>query len=224
MRKTAKKAHHDAVELQSGVERIALGPYTSYSLRTDPKHLCFVLARYKFCAKLLAGKRKVLEIGCGDAIGLPIVAQAVGHLWAMDWDASIIEENKKRVSYVKNCTFSTFNIVEQRFPEPVDAVYLLDVIEHLEPSKEEQLMRNIAKSLKTLGVCIVGTPNSEASRFASPQSQAGHINLKSHDGLRVLMQRHFENVFVFSMNDEVVHTGFYSLAHYLLALGVGLAR
>ena len=87
MRKTAEEAHHDAVELQAGVERIALGPYTSYSLRTDPKHLCFVLSRYKFCAKVLAGKKEVLEIGCGDAIGLPIVAQAVGHLWAVDWDA-----------------------------------------------------------------------------------------------------------------------------------------
>ena len=32
------------------------------------------------------------------------------------------------------------------------------------------------------------------------------------------MQRHFHNVFLFSMNDEVVHTGFSPMAHYLLAL------
>jgi hypothetical protein len=35
------------------------------------------------------------------------------------------------------------------------------------------------------------------------------------------MQRHFADVFIFSMNDEVVHTGFYALAHYLFALCVG---
>ena len=30
------------------------------------------------------------------------------------------------------------------------------------------------------------------------------------------------NVFLFSMNDEIIHTGFYPLAHYLVAKGVGL--
>jgi hypothetical protein len=35
------------------------------------------------------------------------------------------------------------------------------------------------------------------------------------------MAEHFENVFVFSMNDEVVHTGFTPMAHYLLAIGAG---
>ena len=224
MEETAKKAHDDAAQVQLGAERVTLGPYTSYSLGTDPKHLCFVLSRYKFCARLLEGKSKVLEIGCGDAIGLPIVAQAVGHVWATDWDSGIIEDNKKRVANIKNCTFSTFNIVDEPFSEVVNAVYLLDVIEHLHQREEEQTMLNITKSLSPSGICIVGTPNSEASRFASPQSQAGHINLKSHDGLRVLMQGHFENVFLFSMNDEVVHTGFYPLAHYLFGIGAGLKR
>mgnify|MGYP007028595943 CR=1 FL=1 len=33
--------------------------------------------------------------------------------------------------------------------------------------------------------------------------------------------RFFDNVFLFSMNDEVVHTGFTPMAHYLFALCVG---
>ncbi|MBL7131595.1 MAG: SAM-dependent methyltransferase, partial [Candidatus Omnitrophica bacterium] len=56
---------------------IQLGPWTSHIWRTDPKHLVFVLARYKFCAKMLAGKKEVLEIGCGDAFGVPVVLQTV---------------------------------------------------------------------------------------------------------------------------------------------------
>ena len=36
------------------------------------------------------------------------------------------------------------------------------------------------------------------------------------------MQQFFHNVFVFSMNDEVVHTGYFPMAHYLLALGCTL--
>ena len=36
------------------------------------------------------------------------------------------------------------------------------------------------------------------------------------------MQQFFHNVFIFSMNDEVVHTGYAPMAHYLLALGCTL--
>jgi hypothetical protein len=38
------------------------------------------------------------------------------------------------------------------------------------------------------------------------------------------MERHFRTVFIFSMNDEVVHTGFSPMAHYLLAVAVGVRR
>jgi glycosyltransferase involved in cell wall biosynthesis len=33
------------------------------------------------------------------------------------------------------------------------------------------------------------------------------------------MERFFHNVFLFSMNDELVHTGFIPMAHYLIAIG-----
>jgi len=53
-------------------------------------------------------------------------------------------------------------------------------------------------------------------------SLAGHINLKSAATLRESLARRFTNVFIFSMNDEVVHTGFTPMAHYLFALCTGV--
>ncbi len=47
-----------------------------------------------------------------------------------------------------------------------------------------------------------------------PQSKEGHINCKSGNDLK----RFFHNVFLFSMNDEMVHTGFSPMAQYLLAV------
>ncbi|MFZ5866779.1 MAG: hypothetical protein ACOYXY_12930 [Thermodesulfobacteriota bacterium] len=82
-------------------------------------------------------------------------------------------------------------------------------------------MRNVLASLSDTGVLIIGTPSLESQRYATPASKAGHVNCKDHNGLRALMNRYFNNVFLFSMNDEVVHTGFYGMAHYLFALGVG---
>jgi hypothetical protein len=38
------------------------------------------------------------------------------------------------------------------------------------------------------------------------------------------MEEHFDNVFMFAMNDEVVHTGFAPMAHYRLALACGPKR
>src|SRR5687767_3493547 len=79
---------------------IPLGPWTSHSLLTDPKHMCFVLSRYKFCAKMLEGKEKVMEVGTGDGFGLPIVAQAVGHLYAVDWDDRLLDGNARRLAHL----------------------------------------------------------------------------------------------------------------------------
>ena len=68
----------------------------------------------------------------------------------------------------------------------------------------------------------MGTPNITAKDYASPASAAGHINLKNGETLKSLLLKRFHNVFSFSMNDEVVHTGYSPMAHYLLAMGVGV--
>jgi hypothetical protein len=61
-------------------------------------------------------------------------------------------------------------------------------------------------------------PSLESQTYASPQSKEGHVNCQSGDELKKNLQGYFENVFIFSMNDEVIHTGYYPMAHYLLAL------
>ena len=57
----------------------------------DPKRLAFTLARYKFVSKMFAGLDRVLEVGCADGFGSRIVAQAVGKLTAVDFDAKLLE-------------------------------------------------------------------------------------------------------------------------------------
>ncbi|MCI5632323.1 hypothetical protein [Helicobacter sp.] len=49
-----------------------------------------------------------------------------------------------------------------------------------------------------------------------------HVNCKSGEDFKEFCKKYFHHVFVFSMNDEVVHTGFYPMAHYLFALCVGV--
>lgn len=202
---------------------VTLGPWTSHIYRSDPRHLAFLLARYKFCAKMLQGKERVLEIGCGDAFGLPLVKQVVGHVTGVDFEPLVLNGaakwfenegvNKAEVD------FKLHDITISPVQGDYSAAYSLDVIEHIPADREHRFMKNVCTSLSEQGVFIIGTPNISADKYASQYSREGHINLKSAASLSQLMMPYFHNVFLFSMNDEMVHTGFSPMAHYLFAMG-----
>ncbi|AMV25612.1 putative S-adenosylmethionine-dependent methyltransferase [Gemmata sp. SH-PL17] len=217
-----EKVYEQTADILFAADEIALGPWTSYSLVNDPKHMCFVLSRYKFVAKLLQGKKSVLEVGAGDGFGLPIVAQAVPRVYALDWDPRLVDGNARRLAHLKNVTYLHGDINTAAPDLKVDAAYTVDVIEHVDPAGEARFVENIVRCLPANGVLLTGTPNVTSAAYASPQSQVGHINLKSMATLRELMERYFENVFMFGMNDEVVHTGYAPMCHYIWALAVGV--
>ena len=54
-----------------------------------------------------------------------------------------------------------------------DAIFLLDVLEHIEPSDEDQFLKNISASLSKHGVCILGMPSLESQTYASASSKEG---------------------------------------------------
>jgi len=207
---------------------VELGPCTSYSLAQDPKHMSFVLSRYKFVAKMLAGKKKVLEVGAGDGFGLPIVAQAVEWVDTVDWDQAYVDSINKRLiepGWVKNATSKLLDINKTGLPpDTYDALYCIDVVEHFDPYEEYKLMSNMVGALKKSGVMIIGIPNKEAGHLASKVSDVQHINMKSAEELRYLLETYFDNVFIFGMNDEVLHTGYFSMCHYLWGIGSGLYK
>ncbi len=202
---------------------VTMGAMASYTWRHDPKHLLFSMARYKFCAKMLAGKSRALEIGCGDGFCLPMIQQGVPSIVAVDVEPEIIAAHHAQTK-IPGCEFLLHDFVQCPLPQaPCDAAYSLDVIEHIAPTDETAFMRHVCASLTPHAVCIVGTPNATADAFASDISRLNHVNTKNHDSLRALFAAHFYNVFLFSMNDEVVHTGFYPMAHYLFVVGVGVS-
>ena len=199
-----------------------LGSRTSFSIFDDPIHIAFVLSRYKFCSRMLTGKRSVLEIGCGDAIGTPIVAQFVTRVHAVDVEDRLILSNRQRLRKIKNITFETLDYCQKMPRGRFEAIFSIDVLEHIPHRQEHIFMAHTVMNLETNGVCIIGTPNINANRYASVSSRGHHTNLKSHESLRLLLQMYFANVFMFSMNDEVVHTGYGNMAHYLFGMGVGV--
>ena len=63
---------------------IKLGKHISAAWARDPKHLGFVLARYKFVSKCLTVSESVLEVGAGDGFGSWVIKQNVKRLELSD--------------------------------------------------------------------------------------------------------------------------------------------
>ncbi len=196
-----------------------LGLMTNQVWEDDPRHLVFTLARYKFVSKMLSGRSHVLEVGCADAFGTRLVLQEVERLTATDFDQTFVDDVLRRMDPDWKFECRQHDLLAGPFPGVFDAAYAMDVIEHIPAAQEDVFVGNIVGSLTSEGVLILGSPSLESQAHASPPSKAGHVNCKSGKGLRELMERFFHNVFVFSMNDEVVHTGFAPMAHYLIAIG-----
>ncbi|MGC3996948.1 MAG: methyltransferase domain-containing protein [Anaeromyxobacter sp.] len=219
-----KRVYED-IPLEAAGRPYVLGPYNSENLWRDPRRIGFMLARYKWVAKMLDGKASVLEVGCQEGLGTTLVARAVARITAVDFYRPHVEHCQAHVAPgCPNITFQGHDMLDGPVAGGFDAGYTLDVLEHIEPAQEHLFMTHLAASLGPKGVAIVGMPSLEFQPHASPASRAGHINCKTGQGLRELCGRHFDHVFMFAMNDEVVHTGFLPMACYLLALCVGPRR
>lgn len=198
--------------------RESLGLMTSWAWRDDPKRLAFTFSRYKFVAKMLSGRKHVLEVGCGDCFATRIVAQEVGQVMAVDFDRDFIADAQARLSADSRITAKFHDMLDCPVSGQFDGVYSLDVLEHIDARDEDRFIANMIAPLTEHGIAIIGMPSLQSQPYASSQSKEGHINCKDQRDFKTLMQRYFHNVFMFSMNDEVVHTGYAAMSHYNLAV------
>jgi len=214
---TTEKEAWETVKKMLGDRRIALGNHWAYNFRNDPKRLGFVLSRYKFAAKMAAKGRRVLELGCSEGMGAPMIAEFARNYTGVDMDADAIRVAER------NWAGERMRFVEDDFLGKVygtfDAVVSFDVVEHVVPESESLFFDTVHRNLDDDGIAVIGTPNVAAAAHASEASAAGHVNLFSAERLKAAMQTLFHNTFIFCVNDEIVHTGFWPMAHYLIGVG-----
>jgi hypothetical protein len=215
---TREPQYNRCLELQNTVGLTTLGLMTNQLWHDDPRRLTFLLSRYKFVAKILSGHKNAGEVGCGDAFGTRIVLQEVPDVTVYDFDPLFIQDISERYDERWPLKAEVHDIVAAVLPRKHDALFSLDVLEHIAPEDEHSYLNNLCESLSDDGMLVIGTPSLESQPYASPPSKAGHINCKTGKELKALLEYYFAHVFIFSMNDEVVHTGFWPMAHYLFAV------
>lgn len=201
-----------------GDDNLHLGPYFTYQFRHSPRRILFALSYHKFAAKMIGSNKRILEVGCSEGLATLILGEFAQELLGIDIDEAAIKVAQETISNDK-IRFQHQDIMAGVLGK-FDAVASFDVIEHIFPDNEERFLTAITKNLLPGGMFIVGTPNITSNQYASPVTRSGHVNLYSAERLRESLERHFETVLMFSANDEVVHTGFFPMAHYLIAIGI----
>ncbi|MEM1445111.1 MAG: class I SAM-dependent methyltransferase [Planctomycetota bacterium] len=218
------------IDLMAGAQPVQLGVMHSYHARKTPRRLLYTTSYYKFAAKLIAantphdrkGQARVLDVGCGEGIGTYLVAKECGFARGVDFDEDLIET--ANLNWVQRdaspiCEFAAKDFLIEPQAE-FDAVINFDVIEHIQPENAAGFIAGMAANLKPAGLAVVGTPNVTSAQYASAVTNAGHVNLYDADRLHDEMAERFARVFMFGANDEIVHTGYAPMCHYLIAVGV----
>ena len=218
----AKKAW-DGVKEEMIAEPLTLSPKMSYTARYSLIGLEMILARYKFAAKMMKNRKgiHVLDLGCNDGIGTSLIAQECDckRIIGIDFDEDAIAWGKNNLANgVIELICDDFMENQIVYGGKRDFVISLDVIEHIPLEQEDSFLKTICQNLNETGAAIIGTPNETMYKYASPWNKKAHINNYSQERLYEACSRYFHQVFIFGMNDEVLHTGFYPMSCYVFAL------
>ena len=216
--KTKDPANQHGYSIQSEIGETKFGILKNWEWYDDPKRILFSMARYKFVSKMFAGRSNVLEVGCGDGFNAPVVRQTVKNLTIADFDPLFIQDAQGRMRDRWPYEAIVVDVLQDEFPGAYDGIYSLDMLEHIPEAQESIVLEKMVRALTPDGAVIIGMPSLESQAYASLPSKLGHINCKTSPDFEALMKRYFHNVFMFSMNDEIVHTGYHKMAHYLIAL------
>jgi 2-polyprenyl-3-methyl-5-hydroxy-6-metoxy-1,4-benzoquinol methylase len=206
----------DEVTEMMGDKRIVLGRYLAYWFERSPRRALHYASYYKFAAKMIGKDKRVLDVGCSEGLGTWILAAECGFARGIDSDEAAIAVARSNWP-PERAEFVCGDFLEAPAGR-YDAVVNFDVIEHIRPENAGRFLERMAANLVPHGVAVVGTPNEPGQVYASEVSRAGHVNVYTAERLDAELRRYFGHVFMFGGNDEVVHTGFAPMAHYLLAL------
>jgi SAM-dependent methyltransferase len=124
--------------------------------KADDENYYEHLARYRFAAQLIRGKR-VLDAGCGDGYGSAMLAESASEVVGIDIAEDVIRSAS--AGYTRpNLHFKPMNVEEISLePASFDAVISFEVFEHIH--HPEKLLDGVKAVLKPGGIFVVSTPN-----------------------------------------------------------------
>ena len=205
---------------KDGTIREILDNIEGISFKNSPLDFFILLARYKFAMRFLRKNHKVIDVGCGHALGSVLLSKYCKNITGVDIDKDLILKNHTNYKNFKNINFQEFNLLkpEKKLLKKFDVVISMDVIEHFSSNKIPKIIKTYYDLLNKDGFAVIGTPNLNSRKYASKRRLDTHEYEFTHDDFEKKLKKNFKNVFVFSMTDEVVSTSFPKMAWYLMSI------
>lgn len=202
-------------------ESISLGPHSSYEWNNSRRQLLFTAARYKFAMKIIGNlyepnEKTILDLGCSDGFGTYYVAEYARSVMGVDFDEDAITY-ANTVNQGKNIKFKLENFLGKKYGS-FDGVVSFDVLEHIYPENEAVYMNTAIDNLKDSGTFVIGTPSLENQQYSKENVTGAHVNVYKGEELYKMLKTYFYNVYLFTQNDEMIHTGHLRMANYLIAV------
>ena len=200
---------------------VTLGPHSSYQYNNSRRHLIFTASRYKFAMKMIGGiyepnEKTILDLGCSDGFGSYYVAEYAKSVLGVDFDEEAIKFAKENYKN-NNMEFRLENFLGKKYGE-FDGIVSFDVLEHIYPQNVERYMETVITNMKGGGVFVVGTPSLETQQYSKENVTGAHVNVYRGEDFYTMLKQYFHNVFLFTQNDEIIHTGHLRMANYLIAV------
>ena len=142
--------------------------------RIDQHHKCRILAIERALSNLptvISGTRQILELGSGSGIVAAVLAR-YGVVTGVDQSSVGIDISRKTVPSGTFVVGTLPDIPVKR--SDFDVCVMTQVIEHLTPAAQREVLRNAITKVKPGGAIIITTPNkpvSNAMRFARGELQ-----------------------------------------------------
>jgi O-antigen chain-terminating methyltransferase len=122
-----------------------------------PEH--YVTEGQRFYVPYFAGRRNVLDLGCGRGEFLKLMQEA-------GVPAKGIEAGEESVGYCRSLGLDAtnadlFTYLSGQPEATLDGIFCSQVVEHLEPMRLPEMIRLCASRLSTGGILVIETPNPE---------------------------------------------------------------
>ena len=145
-----------------------------------------------------AGGRRVLDLGCGSGYGAKLIAEEASEVVAADLSPEAIHYARENFSAAHLHYLLTDATLLSLASNSFDVVLCFEVIEHL--TRQECLLEEIHRILKSNGILIVSTPNrlfyTEERKLVNPY----HTREFSFGEFRDLLEKYFAKVEVVYQN------------------------
>lgn len=210
--------HYGATQKEG---EVTLGPHTSYQWNNSRRHLLFTATRYKFAMKMIGNlyepdEKDILDLGCSDGFGTYYVAEYASSVVGVDFDEEAVGYAIAH-NQTPNISYKLDNFLGKKYGD-FDGIVSYDVLEHIYPENEEQYMDTVLKNLKDTGTFVVGTPSLETQQYSKENITGAHVNVYKGEDFYKMLKKYFYNVYLFTQNDEIIHTGHLRMANYLIAV------